>query len=236
MSLQYDLHTHILPGIDDGANTVEESLALIESLKREGVHNICFTPHFYTHKEDIKDFLRRRNEAFRELKPYLPDDVNVKLGAEVYVTRYLFSEERDFTPLCIEGTPYMITEFSYQSTFSENTLRMISRIRDFGIIPILPHVERYPALLKKKSPIHELASMGVIIQSNASSFVSSSNKRKLINLAKMGYIDVLSTDAHSLTRNSPANITPCLEIIKKKCGEGLIRVFNENAESVFKGL
>ena len=236
MSLKFDLHTHILPGVDDGAKTVDDSLALINKLVENGVSSICLTPHYYSHKESLSDFLKRRAEAFDILYPLLPDSVEVKLGAEVYVTKYLFSEERDFTPLCIEGTPYMLTEFSYQSTFSESTMRMISRLRDFGIIPIIPHIERYPALLKSKSLVDELVSMGVIIQSNVGSYVDGSYKRKLIKLIKAGYIDILSTDVHSLERNTPDNISPALSYIEKKCKADLSEEFNANANLIFNNL
>ena len=236
MSLRFDLHTHILPGIDDGAKTVEESLVLIDKLKEYGVESICLTPHYYSHKESMDDFLRRREEAYSLLAPNLPEGIEFKLGAEVFVTKYLFSEERDFTPLCIEGTPYMLTEFSYQSSFSESTLRMISRLRDFGIIPILPHIERYPALLKSKALVDELVSMGVIIQSNVGSYADSSYKRKLIKLIKSGYIDVLATDVHSLIRNTPDNIPVALSYIEKKCKSDLSERFNENADMVFNNL
>ena len=67
MLLKYDLHTHILPATDDGAQTVEESLTILEALKDKGVENICFTPHFYTHKESIEDFLARREAGYNEL-------------------------------------------------------------------------------------------------------------------------------------------------------------------------
>ena len=235
MTVKYDLHTHILPGVDDGAKTTDESLALIEALKKQDVENICLTPHYYTHKESLADFLFRRDAAFNELKPHIPAGVNVKLGAEVYVTKYLFSEERDLTPLCIEDTPYMITEFSYQSAFSDNTLRMIRRIRDFGIIPILPHIERYTSLMKSKSLIYELVSLGVLIQSNFISYTDS-HKRKLLKLIKAGYIDVLSTDVHSLERNSPESITSALEYISKKTSPDVINEFNKNAKAIFEGM
>ncbi len=235
MKVTYDLHTHILPAVDDGAKTTKDALELINALSEQGVKNICLTPHFYTHHESIEDFLARRAESAESFLPCVPKGVNVKLGAEVYVTKYLFSEERDLTPLCIEGTHYMITEFSYNSHFLENTLRMIQTLKDRGIIPVIPHVERYPYLMKNKNKIAELIYMGLIIQSNALSFTQFSTKRKLINLLRDGYIHVLSSDAHSMTRNSPLAITQALEYIKNKCGAGIISTLEQNAQDVFCG-
>jgi len=236
MTLKYDLHTHILPAVDDGAKNAEESLLLINALRKQGVLNVCLTPHFYTHKESMEDFLERRNAAYRELLPLLPDDMNFKLGAEVYVTKYIFSEERDITALCIEGTPYMITEFSYDSAFSGETMRLLTQLRNLGIVPVLPHVERYPNLLKSKSLLEELIYMGVIIQSNTVSYTESLKKRKLANLIKSGHIHVLSTDVHNMNRNSPESISEALEFIKKKCLASSVDKLNSNAKDVFEGL
>lgn len=235
MNLTYDLHTHILPGVDDGAKTTEDALILINALSSQGVTNICLTPHFYTHQESIEDFLSRRAEAADSFLPCIPDGVKVKLGAEVYVTRYLFSEERDLTPLCIEGTNYMITEFSYDSHFSENTMRMITTLLDRGIIPIIPHVERYPYLMKNRKTLESLIYMGVLIQSNAISFTQFSTKRKLLKLLNDGYIHVLSSDAHSMTRNSPLTITQALEYIVSKCKGDVISSLEQNACDIFTG-
>ncbi|MBR2725006.1 MAG: hypothetical protein IKB72_06165, partial [Ruminococcus sp.] len=81
----------------------------------------------------------------------------------------------------------------------------------------------------------ELVSMGVILQSNVSSFLSSSHKRKLISLIKKNYIDVLSTDTHSMNRNSPADISDALKFIEKKTSPEVISAFNDNAKDIFEG-
>lgn len=235
MKLYYDLHTHILPGIDDGAKTPEEAMMLIESLRNQGINHICFTPHFYTHKEDIEAFLSRREEAKRQFLSLVLDDVQVKVGAEVYVTKYLFSEERDLKNLCIDGTNYMITEFSYDSTFSDNTMKMITYLRDRGIFPIIPHIERYPHLMKNKDKLLELIYEGVLIQSNAVSFTQFSTKRKLLRMIREGYIQLLSSYAHSMTRNSPVAMSYAIKYISDKCGEDVVDSLNKNAEKVFCG-
>ncbi len=235
MKVTYDLHTHILPAVDDGAKTTEDALELINALSNQGVKNICLTPHFYTHRESIEDFLSRRDEGAKIFLPCVPEGISIKLGAEVYVTKYLFSEERDLTPLCIEGTPYMITEFSYDSKFSENTMRMIYTLIDRGFIPVIPHIERYPNLMKNKNKIAELIFMGVKIQSNALSYTQFSTKRKLVKLLKGGYIHVLSSDTHSMTRNSPLAFSQALEYINSKCGADVISTLEQNAQDVFCG-
>ncbi len=234
MKLTYDLHTHILPGVDDGAKTAEEALQLIEVLRSQGVSNICLTPHFYSHKESTTDFLSRREDSARDFLPLVPDDVTIRLGAEVFVTKYLFSGDNDLSSLCIEGTPYMLTEFSYDSKFSDSTMRQIEDIRSRGIIPILPHIERYPALMTNKQILEDLIYMGIIIQTNAVSFTDTFLKRKLSKMLSSGHVQVLSTDTHSLRRNPPQSLSEALEYISKKCGDDIIRKLESNAGELFE--
>ena len=236
MVLHYDLHTHILPEIDDGARSVEESLVLIDFLAHFGVTNICFTPHMYSHKESIDDFLLNREQSFQKIKGFVPDNINIKLGAEVYVTKYLFTQEKDLRALCIEGTDYMITEFSYSSKFTGDSMRHLLRLRDYGIIPIIPHVERYPKLMKDKKLLEDLIYMGVIVQSNFISFTQPVLRRKLIKLLKSGHIHLLSSDVHNENRNGPQTIKEAVNFISKKCGASVLRMLNNNAQEVFDGI
>ncbi len=233
MKLTYDLHTHILPGVDDGAKTTEEAMQLIEALRSQGVSNICLTPHFYSHKESTADFLSRRDEAAKQFLPLVPDDVTIRLGAEVFVTKYLFSDDNDLCSLCIQGTPYMLTEFSYDSRFGDSTIRQIEEIRSRGIIPVLPHVERYPVLMKNKHILEDLIYMGIIIQSNAISFSETFLKRKLSKMINSGHIQVLSTDTHSMRRNPPQSLSLAVDYLSKKYDDDIIRKLESNAKDLF---
>ncbi len=230
--LSYDFHTHILPGIDDGAKTSEESLRLINSLKSQGIKNIVLTSHYYSHKESMEDFLKRREDAVSELLPLIPKDINVKIGAEVYVTKYMFTDRLDFSPVCMEGTPYMLTEFPYSASFEGDSLKMLMRLMDLGVRPIIPHVERYEKLLKNPEMLSELIDMGVIIQSNAGSFTDRRTSSKLIKFLRKGLIHILSSDTHSESHNSPKSFSDAQKLINKKCPEALI-FLEENAEDIW---
>lgn len=235
MKLLYDLHSHILPGVDDGAKTADDSLVLINRLKRAGVTDICLTPHYYTHRESLADFDKRRQEAFRNFKFMVEDDVTLHLGAEVYVTKYLFSNEEDLKTVCYEGTNYMLTEFAYSSTFKDESLTLISKlINNYSIRPVLAHVERYPYLLKHPDVIEDLIDMGVIIQSNACSYTEFPLKLKLMKLLKNGYIQVIGSDAHSLNRNTPDAYASFSEIISKKLSSDYISQINSISAEILK--
>ncbi|MBQ8572235.1 MAG: hypothetical protein IJ451_02060 [Ruminococcus sp.] len=227
MKLLFDMHTHILPRVDDGAKSIEESLILINRLRRAGVTDICLTPHYYTHKESLSDFVNRRNKAFAELSSYVNGDVSLHLGAEVFVTKYLFSNDEDLKSVCYSGTKCMLTEFPYSSTFEGESMVLMNKlISNYDITPVLAHVERYPYLLKHPGKIEELIDMGIIIQSNACSFTEFPLKLKLTKLLRNGYIGVIGSDTHSLSRNSPDAFSLLNEHISKKLNQSIISDIN----------
>lgn len=232
----YDMHSHILPEFDDGATSVKESLDLIDCLKKQNVTNICLTPHFYTSDLSAEDFIKSRSEAYEKFIPHKPDDVNIVLGAEVFVTRYLFSND-DLSGLTYGNSNYILTEYNYNSSFSEKTMNFfVQLIVNHRLIPVLPHVERYEALMNDPDIIRELKDMGVIIQTNISNYCKKSpmfKRRKLIKLINEDLIDIVGSDAHSFTHNSPEFYTEAVNYIAEKCGRHRVRKMMANAEEIF---
>lgn len=232
----YDMHSHILPEFDDGAQTIEESLTLLESIKKQNVNNVCLTPHFYTNEMSAEDFVKSRREAYEKFLPHKPKDINIVLGAEVYVTKYLFVNE-DLSELTYGKSNYILTEFGYSSKFSDNTMENIyTLINTHGLIPIIPHVERYETLMNNPEVIFELKDLGVLIQSNVGNYVKKASffrKKKLINYISRNLIDILGTDAHSLSHNTPEDYSQAIDYIKSKCGEDTVMRLMSNAEKIF---
>ena len=232
----YDMHSHILPGIDDGAQSVEKSLVILNELKKQGVTNVCLTPHFYTNEISVEDFAAKRKQAVAELMPHIPDGMNVVVGAEVYVSRYMFNGD-DLSCACFGNSNYILTEFAYSSQFTSHTMEYFVKLTEnYNMIPILPHVERYPVLISNPSIIGELKDMGVVIQTNTNSYTKKASffsKLKLIKLIKGGYIDVIGSDAHSLHHNDPRTFTEAIDFISAKCGQSAVRQMMSNAEEIF---
>lgn len=232
----YDMHSHILPGIDDGATSVEKSLVILNELKKQGVTNVCFTPHFYTNEISATDFAANRQYAIEELMPHIPEGMNVVVGAEVYVSRYMFNGD-DFSCACYGNSRYILTEHAYTAKFTSHTMSyFIKLIENYNMIPILPHVERYPVVINDPSIIAELKDMGVVIQTNTNSYTKKASffsKHKLIKLIKGGFIDIIGSDAHSLHHNDPRTFTEAIDFITSKCGEQTVRKMMNNAEKIF---
>lgn len=230
------MHSHILPEFDDGARSVEESLRLIDCLRKQGITNICLTPHFYTNEQSLEDFVEKRKEAFEKFKPFIPDDINIVLGTEVYVTRYLFGNN-DLSQLTYGNSRYILTEFAYDSRFSSRTMDKLCKLIDnYGLTPVIPHVERYPALMDNISMIEELREMGVLIQTNISNYTSKApmfKRRKLLKLINKELIDILGSDAHSMRHNTPEVYSEAINCIAAKCGQQAVDRMMNNAEKIF---
>lgn len=108
-----DFHSHILPGMDDGSQTVEESLTLLEMLRAQGVDTVAATPHFYARENSPEVFLRRRREAWERLNARLtPGGPQVLLGAEVRYYRGI-SRLEELHRLCLSGTHVLLLEMPF---------------------------------------------------------------------------------------------------------------------------
>ncbi len=232
----FDMHSHILPGVDDGCKTVEDSLKLINIHIKNGVKNIALTPHYYSNEISMDDFIANRQEAFETLKPFLPDGVKVCLGAEVYVSRYLFNNT-DISGVCYGDSDYILTEFAYNSGFSGKSLDVLLRIRDnYGKIPVIPHIERYTNAFEDEATLEELTGMGIIIQTNAASFNRYFTRRRILKLINHGLIHILGTDAHSEVRGNPDYYPAACKYITDKCGGDALASMQELSKKIFCAL
>ena len=232
----YDMHSHILPGFDDGAKTVEDSLALIDCLKKQGVSNICLTPHFYTHEMAPSDYIAKRNAVFESFLPHIPADVSIILGSEVYVTQFLFNGD-DLSGLAYGKSGYILTEFPYSCDFGDKTMNMMDSLwSNHKLTPVLPHVERYEYLIDHPDEIESLKEYGVIIQTNISNYTDKASffkKRKLLKMIDGGLIDILGSDTHSFTHSTPEVFSQACKTIEAKCGRHTLRNMMRNSKKIF---
>ena len=230
-----ETHCHILPGIDDGSKDVETSLKMITKLSAQGAEKIVCTPHYYSDSISLADFLQKRDAAAAKLKAALPPgSPEIRLGAEVYISKYLFSND-DLSPIKIEGTNCALIEHSFSEEFSERACnRLIDLICDHGITPILAHIERYKSLMDKPDKLDYLISLGCIAQVNISSFADESRhiKKKLFKYLESGKITLIGSDCHNMSSRPPEYEPGAKEIIKK-CGEHTLNELIQNAAKIF---
>ena len=198
-----DLHTHILPNVDDGADGAQTALALINAEKDQGVSEIVFTPHYYGQKISPEKFLYNRRIAFEKIADKI-DSVKVRMGAEVYFDEIKATSNKDLCSLAIEGTKCLLLELPFTPTWSD---KLFFRLRDFIITtdytPIIAHVERYPAVQKNPAYLSILSDMGCLLQVNTRSFTFEKTKGLAFAMLKKGFVSCLGTDTHNLTDRAP---------------------------------
>ena len=113
-----DLHTHILPHMDDGAKDSSVTAAILQKEVEQGVQALVFTPHYYCKDRTPEQFLEKRNRMFQHIKPLIPENLEVRLGCELHFTGLNMPEVEELCKLAIEGTNYILLEFPFTSGWS----------------------------------------------------------------------------------------------------------------------
>lgn len=231
-----DLHCHILPGMDDGARTVEDSLVLLHEQLAQGVDHIALTSHFNAERTTVEEFVERRQQSFAQLQEAVKAEglpVTLKLGAEVFFSSELL--ELDLEPLLLQDTPYLLVEFSpsFYPTWAKDIFYQLG-LR--GITPLLAHVERYPYMLSDPTRLYELVNAGAVTQVNASSLLRGGSRQGMIQkLFRWGLVHVISTDTHSMDKRPPL-MAPALEKVRSWQGDQAVEYLRQNGADVFNGL
>lgn len=222
MSGLVDFHSHILPGIDDGSASVEESIAMLRMEAEQGIRHVVATPHFYAQHDSIEEFLERRAEAERLLRAEmekhagLPD---ITVGAEVYFFRGI-SQSDVLQKLRVGSSGYCLIEMPV-STWTDSMYRELEQIyRDQGLTPIVAHVDRYFTRFRTFGIPEKLEQLPVLVQANAS-FFSGSGVSRAMRMLQKEQIHLLGSDCHNMHSRQP-NLGKALERIRKSCGDGAL--------------
>lgn len=232
-----DFHTHILPAIDDGSRSVEESLAIFKQQHQEGVQALVATPHFYP-DDQLDAFLQRRDLAAEQFEQALQaegllDQVKLKKGAEVLLSVDTWKIE-NLEALCITGTKYILLEMPY-SKWSDWVYTSVQNIIDnHKLIPVIAHVERYDTVMEDPNQLLRFIEMGALLQMNTYSLQKKSSKYKLAHkLLKHHMIHILGSDVHRAKGLMP--IKEGYRLIEMQHGEQMVANMLQIGESLYKG-
>ena len=224
-----DWHSHVLPKMDDGSKSVEESVALLNELAAQGVNTVVASPHFYANDEAVEHFIKRRQKAFNELLPHLNNDLpKILLGAEVSYYSGI-SRMENLEKLKIEGTDLILLEMPF-CRWTEYTVRELLELSASGKFKImLAHVERYAAFLDA-AMLERLYDSEILMQSNASFFTALFKKKKALKLLKNQKIHFIGSDCHN-THSRPPKFKAAYDYIENKLGKEFLAHINENAKT-----
>lgn len=233
-----DLHTHILPGMDDGAHTTEQSLAMLRAEAAQGVRQVALTPHFYRHRETEDAFLRRREEAWDRLQTAisaLSEEEQaalprLSLGAEVAwqpnTGRWEALEQ-----LRIGENGPVLLELPF-TPWSADMLRQLYDLRCRTRCTILlAHLNRY-FKGQKKEHIREIVSMGMAVQLDADRMERFMDRRALLRLLGQEGPFLLASDCHNLSDRKPC-LGPAAAQLEKSLGAERSAVILVRSDALF---
>lgn len=232
-----DFHSHILPGIDDGSRSVEQSIAMLQRQAQQGIKQVIATPHFYAHSDDPKKFLRRRAEAETLLRAEMEkhtDLPKLSVGAEVYYFNGIADSEV-LSELTIDKKRYILIEMP-MSPWTDRMYRDLEGIwiRQ-GLMPVVAHIDRYISPFRTYGIPERLADLPVIVQANASFFLHRSTKNMALRMLRKGRIHLLGSDCHDLKDRAP-NLGEAVDTIEKKLGRDSLRRIGFYQEEVLTTL
>ena len=192
-----EMHCHILPGIDDGSNSVETSQKMLEMMKKQGVTQVYATPHFYAHREQgVEKFIEKRQRAFEKF-----GEKDILLGAEIAIEHGI-SELPGIERLAYQGTDLILLEFPYAKYSSWMETEIFNIAAEYKLTPVIAHIHRYLDFFTKEQMEHILG-FPVIFQVNNEAFSDWKQSRFVKRLIKDELPIILGSDAHNLTIRKP---------------------------------
>lgn len=215
-----DFHSHILPGVDDGSKSVEQSLEMLRMEAAQGIRRVIATPHFYPRHDSPERFLRRRAEALNRLQEAMEIEEGlpqIELAAEIYFFSGI-SDSEVLSQLTIGQKRCILLEMP-QSPWTDRMYREMENIRSRqGLIPIVAHVDRYISPFRTHGIPARLEQLPVLVQANASFFLRGTTRAMAIRMLKNHQIHLLGSDCHSVDVRPP-RLGEAVEQIRSRLGE-----------------
>ena len=232
-----DIHCHILPGVDDGSQTPEETKAMLQKAWDEGIQIMVATPHYHKQrgKNDI-ELIKKQLLLSRKLAKEVHPKMQICLGMEIYYGEDVPELLKEGRVVSIRKSRYILVEFSPGDEF-QYILNAVRKLQMSGHTVIIAHIERYNCLRKDISNVEYLREMGAYLQVNTGSITGSygrSVKKFLREVLKAHLVQLVGTDAHGSERRTPKMQEAYKEVVKR-CGEEYAdQIFGQNAKKVLR--
>lgn len=230
-----DIHSHILPGVDDGSKSMEMSQEMLDIAYEEGIGIMFATPHHMPEGRNVSPKgIEERVAKLQEYADAKKYDLTILPGNEIYYHSDAPDMLEEGKICTLAGTSYVLVEFAPmdESRYIRNSL---AELQNMGYDPIIAHVERYMSLCKPPfDKIEQLREMGILIQINATSIMGGFGKptKALVEkLLKKQLVDFIGTDAHRNEGNRAPRMTECAEYLSKKYDARYVeKILYRNAE------
>lgn len=219
-----DLHCHMLPGIDDGAKTMEEAVNMAKYAVEQGIRRCVVTPHIQPGCYDNNiDNIRLVYEAFKRELESQEVPLEVKMAAEVRVCAELpLMVDQNKIPFIgqWDGKQVMLLEFPHDHV-PVGVDKLVQWLLTKGIIPLIAHPERNQAIVRHPDKIMPFVAMGCLLQVTASSvsgLFGAASQKCALQLIQDNHVTVMASDAHNLHKRQPTMVR-AVELLKSIIGE-----------------
>lgn len=230
-----DFHSHVLPGMDDGSRSVEESIAMLREETKQGVKCVVATPHFYPGRENADHFLKRRNAAEEALRREMAKQEGLPklvVGAEVFYYTGM-SDSPELEKLTVQGTRSVLIEMP-DNDWTPRMYRELEKIAlQQGLVPVIAHIDRYIRPFRTKGIPENLAQLPVMVQANGNFFINKHTRSLALKMLRKGQIHLLGSDAHN-TDTRAANLAPAAEVIRDRFGEDALGAMYTNSLEILQ--
>lgn len=230
-----DIHSHILPAVDDGSKSWEMTLEMCEMAAKDGITHMVASPH----SDDTYKYDRRAHETkLDELRKRIGDKMEFSLGCDFHMSfENIIAVRKNPSDFCIGTTNYLLVEFS-DFGVSRQMLKTLEEFLDFGLMPIITHPERNRMLQANPDLIVDMAKVGCVIQVTANSltgFWGSTAKKISEWLLKKNAVHVLATDAHDPKHRVPV-LSKARDAAASIVGDEIASLLvSENPQGIVRG-
>lgn len=234
-----DIHSHILPGIDDGAKDWQEAIDMAKSAEKNGIKSIVATPHYQvvgyqTTKEQVIELTRQFNEKLQEKNI----QVTIYPGHEIRISGNYLVNLIDGNLLTInQNEKYVFLELPYYEV-PLYTEKLIYEILINGYIPIIPHPERNMEIQESPDIIYNLVNIGALTQITSGSILGLFGKevyKFTLDLIESNIAHMLATDSHSADGLRGFNLKEAYDRLEKFADSTTAAQFKSNSEKILLG-
>lgn len=224
-----DIHTHLLPFVDDGSPSWDHSLEMLLEAYRHGVTTMFLTPHYMATRNYMSAYEQNKIvfDEFVQKAKERGIRIDLHLGTEIYYRLDTVRDLKEKRVVPLGSTNRVLLEF-HETEELEDLGEAIHNMKTLGFVPIVAHVERYSYVKEKDLSI--MHKMGALIQVNASSLLGRGGRvdqHTLFKWIKLGLVDFIASDVHVFRKN---DLLEAYKLIEKKFGKATAeRLFHNNA-------
>lgn len=231
-----DIHCHILPGIDDGAKNVVDSLTMAKQAEKEGITTIIATPHLNSHYDNRRLLIINKVEMLNKAIQEAGINVKILAGQEPRIYGEIVEDIEKKEIQTLNDSQYLFIEFP-SNHVPRYTEKLLFDLQLKGLTPIIVHPERNSELMERPEVLFRLVEKGALTQVTASSicgYFGKNIKNFSIQLIESNLTHFIASDAHNVG-NRAFKMEEAFDVIDSKFGNDYFFLFKENAEILIDG-